>query len=43
MTGFEAVVAQHEFDHLDGVLNIDQLEEAERAALADQLNELESA
>ena len=43
MAGFEAVVAQHEYDHLDGVLNIDHLEEADRAALDDQLGEMESA
>ena len=43
MTGFEAVVAQHEYDHLDGILNIDHLEEAERLALAEQLNDLGAA
>ena len=43
MTGFEAVVAQHEYDHLDGILNIDHLEEAERAPLSEQLNDLGAA
>ena len=43
MTGFEAIVAQHEFDHLNRVLNIDQLKKTERTTLTNQLNELESA
>ncbi|MCG6902701.1 MAG: peptide deformylase [Rhodobacter sp.] len=37
---FEAVCAQHEYDHLDGVLNTDYLSDAARAEVADRLAEL---
>lgn len=38
--GLLARVAQHEIDHLDGVLFIDRLAEAARSKLAGQLNQL---
>lgn len=31
MTGFAAICAQHEIDHLDGILTLDRLSPAERA------------
>ncbi|WP_136440025.1 peptide deformylase [Pacificoceanicola onchidii] len=33
MTGAEAIIAQHELDHLDGVMHFDRLETQARAAL----------
>ena len=33
LTGFDAVCAQHEYDHLDGVLTFDRLDADARAAL----------
>jgi len=41
--GVEAAILQHEYDHLDGVLNIDRLPEAVRAALAPRLAALGAA
>ena len=38
--GFEAVCAQHEADHLDGVLNVDLISDAEKARIAPQLEAL---
>lgn len=32
LTGFAAVCAQHEYDHLDGILTLDRISPAERAA-----------
>ncbi len=32
LTGFAAICAQHEYDHLDGVLTLDRISPAERAA-----------
>lgn len=37
LSGFEAVCAQHEYDHLDGILNTDRVSTAKRAEIADQL------
>ena len=33
LTGFEATCAQHELDHLDGVITFDRVDQATRAAL----------
>ncbi|SMX40532.1 peptide deformylase [Maliponia aquimaris] len=33
LSGAAAIIAQHELDHLDGVMHFDRLEEAARAAL----------
>ncbi|WP_425098101.1 peptide deformylase [Tropicibacter sp. S64] len=33
MTGAAAIIAQHEYDHLDGVMHFDRLGAAERAAV----------
>ncbi|MEL7132428.1 MAG: peptide deformylase [Pseudomonadota bacterium] len=33
LTGFAALCAQHELDHLDGILTLDHLEDAQRASL----------
>ncbi|GIW71762.1 MAG: peptide deformylase [Planctomycetota bacterium] len=38
---FEARVAQHEIDHLDGILIVDRMRPAERAVAARQLRELQ--
>ena len=35
--GFEAVCVQHEYDHLDGILNVDRIPNDQRAAIADRL------
>jgi len=43
LKGFEATCAQHEFDHLDGVMIPDRLDEAGLAAIADRLAALETA
>jgi peptide deformylase len=43
MTGFEAVCAQHEYDHLDGVLNTDRLSEDEAARVAEALAALQTS
>jgi peptide deformylase len=32
LTGFAAICAQHEYDHLDGILTLDRISPAERAA-----------
>lgn len=32
LTGFAAICAQHEYDHLDGILTLDRIPPAERAA-----------
>ena len=37
LTGFEAVCAQHEYDHLDGILNTDLVSAATRAEIAERL------
>jgi peptide deformylase len=37
LTGFTALCAQHECDHLDGVMTLDRLDPAGRAALAPAL------
>jgi peptide deformylase len=37
-----ARAVQHETDHLDGILFIDRMSEADRESLADELHELES-
>lgn len=36
LTGFEAVVAQHELDHLDGILLIDRMESMETLSFQDE-------
>lgn len=33
LTGFEAICAQHEYDHLDGVVTLDRLAPSDRARL----------
>ncbi|MEM8654548.1 MAG: peptide deformylase [Pseudomonadota bacterium] len=35
LTGFAALCAQHELDHLDGILTLDHLDDAQRAAVLD--------
>ena len=40
--GFEAVCAQHEYDHLDGVLNTDRVSDDARQDIAMQLQALAS-
>lgn len=42
LEGIEAVCAQHEYNHLEGVLNIDRLSDAARADIADRLAALET-
>ena len=37
LSGFEAVCAQHEYDHLDGILNTDRIPAAARVEIAGQL------
>jgi peptide deformylase len=32
LTGFAAICAQHEYDHLDGILTLDHMDQAARAA-----------
>ena len=32
LTGIDAICAQHEYDHLDGILTLDRISPAERAA-----------
>ncbi|KAA8496105.1 Peptide deformylase 1B, chloroplastic [Porphyridium purpureum] len=39
-TGWEAIVFQHEYDHLEGVLYIDRLSEPERERVQPRLDEL---
>ena len=39
--GFAAICAQHEFDHLNGILTLDHISEEARAEIADMLSELE--
>jgi len=31
LTGFDAICAQHEYDHLDGILTLDRLTAEDRA------------
>lgn len=33
LTGFEALCAQHELDHLDGILTLDRVDDTQRAAI----------
>jgi peptide deformylase len=40
--GLLARVIQHEFDHLQGTLFIDRVDESERRRMADQIEEFES-
>lgn len=40
-TGFEARIFQHEYDHLDGVVYIDHLNEADMEVVQPKLDELE--
>jgi peptide deformylase len=42
-TGWEARIFQHEYDHLDGVLYVDRLSEAERARIQPELDRLVAA
>ena len=42
-TGWTARIFQHEYDHLDGVVYVDRLAAADRAALAPALRELAAA
>ncbi len=42
LKGFLARVAQHEYDHLDGVLFVDRLSETNQLAVRQQLAELEA-
>lgn len=35
LTGFAALCAQHELDHLDGIVTLDRVDDAQRAALLD--------
>lgn len=37
LTGFAAICAQHEYDHLDGILTLDRIPPAERAAAEEAL------
>ncbi|MBL9055057.1 MAG: peptide deformylase [Rhodobacteraceae bacterium] len=37
LTGFAAICAQHEYDHLDGILTLDRISPAERAAAEEAL------
>ena len=39
-TGWEAVIFQHEYDHLDGVVYIDRLADETREKVQPRLNEL---
>mmetsp|Transcript_532 Transcript_532/g.947 ORF Transcript_532/g.947 Transcript_532/m.947 type:complete len:246 (-) Transcript_532:75-812(-) len=39
-TGWEAIIFQHEYDHLDGILYIDRMSEEERAKVQPRLDEL---
>ena len=41
--GWEARIFQHEYDHLDGVLYVDRLDEAERARVQPDLDQLVEA
>ena len=43
LTGFAALCAQHETDHLDGILTLDRIDAAARAAVADELRALRDA
>ena len=43
LRGFEAICAQHEYDHLDGVLNTDLVPEAARSDIAERLAALAAA
>ena len=40
LEGFEARVFQHEYDHLDGVVYVDRLDEENRANVQPRLDEL---
>ena len=40
LTGLPARAAQHEYDHLDGVLFVDRLDETERLSVRKELDEL---
>ena len=37
LTGFAAICAQHEYDHLDGILTLDRISPAERASAEEAL------
>ena len=37
LSGFAAICAQHEYDHLDGILTLDRISPAERAAAEEAL------
>lgn len=39
LTGFAALCAQHELDHLDGILTLDRVDDAQRAAILDAYEE----
>jgi peptide deformylase len=43
LEGWEARIFQHEYDHLDGVLYVDRLTEAERARIQPELDRLVAA
>ena len=43
LSGWEARVFQHEYDHLDGVLYVDRLSEAERSRVQPELDQLIAA
>ena len=40
LDGFEARVFQHEYDHLDGVLYVDRLDDAWRGVVQPKLDDL---
>lgn len=40
LSGFTALCAQHELDHLDGVLTLDRVDDAQRSVLLAQYNEV---
>jgi peptide deformylase len=42
MTGFEAICAQHEFDHLNGILTINRISDLARDEIADVLVSLKA-
>jgi len=43
LVGWEARIFQHEYDHLDGVLYVDRLSEAERSRVQPELDQLIAA